>query len=90
MVTLVLQGDAHRADPSRVLGLAGGELGDDEVEQLAPGGQVRAGQSQDVVAQPVHERVDLTGEPVCLGFSLSRAWFETGSHVKPGWRRQGG
>jgi hypothetical protein len=30
----------NRADPSCVLVLASGELGDEEVEQLAPGGQV--------------------------------------------------
>jgi hypothetical protein len=72
VVSLVLQGDAHGADPSFVRGLAGGEFGDEEVEQLAPGCQVWAGQSQNVVAQPVQERADVTGEPVCLGFGLSR------------------
>ena len=48
VVALVLKGDAHRANASCVLGLAGGEFGDDEVEQLAPGGQVWAGESQNV------------------------------------------
>jgi hypothetical protein len=38
VVALVLQGDAHRADAPWVLGLAGGQLGDEEVEQLPPGG----------------------------------------------------
>jgi hypothetical protein len=33
VITLVLQRDAHRADASRILRLAGGELLDDEVEQ---------------------------------------------------------
>src|SRR4051812_29327155 len=33
VVTLVLQRDTHRADASRVLGLAGHQLRDDEVEQ---------------------------------------------------------
>ena len=70
LVTLVLQGDAHRADAPRVLRLAGGELGDDEVEQLAPGRQVRAGQGQDVVAQPVQERSDVAGQPARLGLAL--------------------
>ena len=62
VVALVLQRHAHRADAPRVLGLAGGELFDDEVEQLPPGRQVRAGQGEDVVAQPVHERPDVAGE----------------------------
>ena len=72
LVALVLQGNAHWADPSWVLALAGGEFGDKEVEQLLPGGQVRAGESQDVLAQPVHKGADVPGEPVCLGFGLSR------------------
>ena len=61
-VALVLQGDAHRTDASRVLGLAGHQLRDDEVEQLPPRRQVRAGQGQDVVAQPPDERSDVAGE----------------------------
>jgi hypothetical protein len=32
VVALVLQGDAHRADASRVLGLAGRQFRDDEVD----------------------------------------------------------
>ena len=72
LVALALQRNAHRADPSRVLVLAGGELGDEKVEQLPPGGQVRASESQDVLAQSVHKGADVTGEPVCLGFGLSR------------------
>ena len=62
VVALVLQGDAHRADAPRVLGLAGHQLRDDEVEQLPPGRQVRAGYGQDVVAQPLDERSDVAGE----------------------------
>ena len=62
VVTLVLQGDAHRADASRVLSLPDHQLGDDEVEQLSPGLQVRTGQCQDVVAQPLDERSDVAGE----------------------------
>jgi hypothetical protein len=57
-----LQGDAHRADAPRVLGLAGYQLRGDEVEQLSPGHQVRAGQGEDVVAQPLNERSDVAGE----------------------------
>src|SRR4051812_1965288 len=53
VIALVLQRDPHRADASRVLGLAGFQLRDDEVEQLSPRRQVRAGQGQDVVAQPM-------------------------------------
>jgi len=43
VVTLVLQGDAHRADASWVLGLAGCQLLDGEVEQLSPRRQGRPG-----------------------------------------------
>src|SRR3954466_16130530 len=68
--TLVLQRHPHRADASRVVRLAGGKLGDEEIEQLAPGGQVRTGESQNVVAQPVHKRADVTGEPVRLRLAL--------------------
>ena len=62
VIALVLQRDTHRADASRVLGLAGHQLRDDEVEQLPPRRQVRAGQGQDVVAQPLDERSDVAGE----------------------------
>jgi hypothetical protein len=62
VVALVLQGDAHRADAPRVLALAGHQLCDDEIEQLSPRRQVRAGQGQDVVAQPLDERSDVAGE----------------------------
>jgi hypothetical protein len=62
VVTLVLQGDAHRTDASRVLALAGGQFRDYEVEQLSPRRQVRAGQGQNVVAQPLDERSDVAGE----------------------------
>jgi hypothetical protein len=43
-----------------------------EVEQLSPRRQVRAGQGENVVAQPVHERSDIAGQPVRLGFGLPR------------------
>jgi len=59
---LVLQRDAHRADAPWVLGLAGREFLDDEVEQQLPGGQGRAGQRQNVMAQPLGERSDIAGE----------------------------
>ncbi len=62
VVALVLQRDTHRADASRVLGLAGQQLRDDEVEQLSPRRQVRAGQGQNVAAQPLDERSDVAGE----------------------------
>ena len=62
VVALVLQGDAHRADAPRFLALAGHQLRDNEVEQLPPRRQVRAGQGQDVVAQPLDERSDVAGE----------------------------
>src|SRR4029453_6172999 len=62
VVALVLQGDAHRADAPRVLGLAGHQLCNDEVEQLSPRRQVGAGQGQDVMAQPLDERSDVAGE----------------------------
>ena len=64
VIALVLQRDPHRAEASCVLALAGGELGDDEVEQLSPRRQVRPCQNQNVVAQPVHERSDVAGQPV--------------------------
>ena len=93
VVALVLQGDPHRADAPRVLGLAGSEFGDKEVEQLAPGRQVRAGQSQDVMAQPVHEGADVAGELARLGFGLARTvqlgstpvvWIALASTADPG------
>ena len=62
VVALVLQRDTHRANAPWVLGLASRELGNEEVEQLPPGRQVRAGQGQDVVAQPLDERSDVAGE----------------------------
>ena len=62
VVALVLQGDAHRTDASRVLGLAGHQFRDDEVEQLPPRRQVRAGQGQNVVAQPLDKRSGVAGE----------------------------
>ena len=71
-VALVLQRDPHRADAPHVLRLAGGQFFNDEVEQLSPRGQVRAGQRQDVMAQPVDERSDVTSELTRLGFGLSR------------------
>ena len=62
VIALVLQRDAHRVDASRVLGLAGHQLRDDEVEQLPPRRQVRASQGQNVVAQPLDKRLDVAGE----------------------------
>ena len=62
VIALVLQRDAHRADALCILGLAGHQLRDDEVEQLSPRRQVRAGQGQDIVAQPLDERSDVAGE----------------------------
>ena len=62
VITLVLQRDTHRADASRVLGLADHQFRDDEVEQLSPRRQVRAGQSQNVVAQPLDKRSGVAGE----------------------------
>jgi hypothetical protein len=59
---LVLQRDAHRADAPWVLGLAGREFLDDEVEQQLPGGQDWSGQGQNVMAQPLGERSDIAGE----------------------------
>jgi hypothetical protein len=63
VIALVLQRDAHRADVPHVLGLADHQLRDDEVEQLPPRRQVRAGQGQDVVAQPMDECLDVAGQP---------------------------
>jgi hypothetical protein len=81
VVALVLQRDPHRADASRVLRLASRQLLDDEVEQLTPGGQVRAGQGEDVVAQPVEERADVASEPVCLGLGLPRTMQQLGGQL---------
>ena len=72
VVALILQCHADRADASCVLGLASGELGDDEVEQLLPRCQVWAGQGENVVAQPVDERSDVAGQPMRLGLGLPR------------------
>jgi len=62
VVALALQRDAHRVDAPWVLGLAGHEFLDDEVEQQLPGGQDWSGQRQNVMAQPVGERSDIAGE----------------------------
>ena len=62
VIALVLQRDPHRADAPRVLVLASRQLGDDEVEQLSPGGQGRACQGENVVAQTVHECPDVASE----------------------------
>jgi hypothetical protein len=62
VVALVLQRDAHRADASRILGLAGHQLRDDEVEQLPPRRQIRAGEDQNVMTQPLDECPDIAGE----------------------------
>ena len=72
VAALVLQGGAHRADAPRVLGFAGCQLGDDEVEQLSPRRHGRAGQGENVVAQPVHERSDVASQPMRLGLGLPR------------------
>jgi len=62
VVALVLQGDADQADAPWILGLASCQLLDDEVEQLPPRCQVRAGQGQNVMAQPLYKRSDIAGE----------------------------
>ena len=62
VVALVLQGDTHWADASRVVGFTDHQLCDDEVEQLSPGRQAWAGQGEDVVAQPLDERSPVAGE----------------------------
>ena len=86
VVVLVLQGDPHRADAPRVLVLAGGELGDDEVEHFAPGRQVWASQGQNVLAQPVHEGSDITTEPMRLDFGLhTRCSWATNSWSGSRW-----
>jgi len=69
-VALVLQSDPHRADASGIPGLAARQLLDDEVEQLSPGGQGRAGQGQNVMAPPLGERSDVAGQPMRLGLGL--------------------
>ena len=69
-IALVLQRHPHRAEASCVLVLADREFGDNEVEQLSPGRQVRAGQGENVVAQPLDERSDVVGQPVCLRLAL--------------------
>ena len=69
-VALVLQRDTHRADASEIRGLALRQLLDEEVEQRLPGGQGRAGQCQNVMAQPLGERPDVAGQFMCLGLGL--------------------
>ncbi len=71
-VALVLQRDPHRADAPRVLGLAGCEFLDDEVEQHLSRRQGRSGQRQNVMAQPLGERSDVAGQPMRLGLGLPR------------------
>jgi hypothetical protein len=62
IVALVLERDAHRANATGVLGLTERQFRDDEVEQHLARGQGRAGQCQNVMAQPLGERADVAGE----------------------------
>jgi len=71
-VALVLQGDAHRANASCIVELAVRQFLDDEVEQQLPGGQGRAGQGQNIVAQPLDERANVAGQPRRLDLGLPR------------------
>ena len=69
-VALVLQRDAHRADASRILGLAARQLLDEEVEQHLPSGQGWPGQRQNIMAQPLGERSDVAGQLIRFGLGL--------------------
>jgi hypothetical protein len=63
--------DAQRADAPHIVGFAPCEFRNDEVEQLLPRGQRRAGQCQDVMVQPLGERWDVARQPIRLGLGLS-------------------
>jgi hypothetical protein len=72
IVALVLQRDAHRANPSCIFGLAARQFRDDEIEQHLPCRQGRTGQRQNVVAQPLDERSHVAGQPAGFGLGLPR------------------
>jgi hypothetical protein len=72
VVALVLQCDAQRANAPHIFGFALCQFLNDKVEQLLPRGQRRAGQCQDVMAQPLGERSDVARQPIRLGLGLSR------------------
>jgi hypothetical protein len=72
IVALVLQRDAHRANPPCILSLALRQFRNDEIEQYLPGRQVRTRQRQHVVAQPLREHSHVADEPAGLNLGLPR------------------
>jgi hypothetical protein len=71
IVALVSQRDAHRADAPCILRLETLQFIGDEVKQLSPCAQVRSGQRQNVVAQPLDEGADTTGQFTHSGLGLA-------------------
>jgi len=67
---LVLQRDTHRANASRILGLAARQLLDDEVEQHLLSGQGWTRKRQNIMAQPLDERSDVAGQLIRFGLGL--------------------
>ena len=61
IVALVLQCDAHRANPPCILRLTLRQFRDDEIEQNLPGRLGRTSQHQHVVAQPLREHSHVAG-----------------------------
>ena len=70
IVALIPPRDAHRADAPRILRLEAFQFIGDEVEQFSPRGQVRTGQRQNVVAQPLDEGADTAAQFARPGFGL--------------------
>ena len=70
IVALVLQRNGHRADATRIVGLAPAKLGDDEVKQIFSDLKPGTGQRQDVVGEPCRERLDVAGKRMRCCFGL--------------------
>ena len=70
IIALVAQRDAHRADTADIPGLQTLQFIGDKIEQLPPRDQVRSGQRQNVVAQPLDEGADTAGQITRSGFGL--------------------
>jgi hypothetical protein len=71
VVALVLHGNAQRVNAPLIPGPPLCWFGNDEVEQLLPRGQCRAGQCRDIMAQPLGERSDVARQVNCVGLDLT-------------------
>jgi len=70
IIALIPQRDAHRVDTPDILGFETRQFIGNKVEQLPPHGQVRSGQRQNVVAQPLDEGADTAGQVTRSAFGL--------------------